>query len=115
MSYIVGTSLPKDKLLTQALSGILGLGSHQINKICRKAGFGPDCRVKDLNISQWATVEEAVDLLGIPIGPDLRRFQRDKVKRLCSILSYRGLRHRKGLPVRGQRTHTNAKRRSLTI
>lgn len=115
MSYIVGTSLPKDKLLSQALSGILGLGSHQIAKICRKAGLGPDCRVKDLTILQWSALEETVDSLSVPTGPDLRRFHRDKVKRLCSILSYRGLRHRKGLPVRGQRTHTNAKQRPLII
>ena len=115
MSYIVGTSLPKDKLLAAALSNILGLGIYQTTKICRMSGLGPDCKVKDLTPTQWSILEEVVESLNLPTGPDLRRFQRDKVKRLFSILSYRGLRHRKGLPVRGQRTHTNAKRRPRLI
>lgn len=115
MSYIVGTSFPKEKLLTQILSGILGLGLYQITKVCRKAGLGPDCRAKDLTVSQWSALEKIVESLGAPTGVNLQRFRRDRVKRLCSIVSYRGLRHRRGLPVRGQRTHTNAKRRPILV
>lgn len=115
MSYIVGTSLSKEKLLVMALSSILGLGFYQTTKICRRAGFSPDCRVKDLTSYQWSVLEELVESLNTPVGPDLRRLHRDKIKRLCLILSYRGSRHRRGLPVRGQRTHTNAKRRVLVI
>lgn len=115
MSYIVGTSFPKEKLLTQILSGVLGLGLYRTTEACRKVGLGPDCKAKELTSSQWSALEDVINSLSVPTGVNLQRFRRDRVKRLSSIGAYRGLRHRRGLPVRGQRTHTNAKRRPILV
>nr|YP_011008403.1 ribosomal protein S13 [Syringoderma abyssicola]WBP70374.1 ribosomal protein S13 [Syringoderma abyssicola] len=113
MSYIIGTPLPKDKVLVYSLAHIYGIGLYQAKIICKKAGFGLDSRGKDLTPQQAKTIENIAEALPLVLGQDLRRFQKDKICHLCNISSYRGFRHRKGLPVRGQRTHTNAKRRPI--
>nr|AZJ13613.1 ribosomal protein S13 [Endarachne binghamiae] len=113
MPYIIGTSIPEDKVLVQSLTHIYGLGSSQSKNLCKKAGFGSDSRGSHVTFSKGKTLENLAESTLLPLGPDLRRLQNDKIRRLCSISTYRGSRHRKGLPVRGQRTHTNAKKRPL--
>lgn len=111
MPYIIGTSIPEDKVLVQSISNIYGLGLAQSKNLCKKAGFGSDSRGSDITFLKGKILENFAEATSLPLGADLRRFQNDKIHRLCSISTYRGSRHRKGLPVRGQRTHTNAKRR----
>lgn len=111
MSYIVGTSLPRDKTLVYALTHVYGIGGYNSKLICRKAGLGQDCRVKDINANQLFSLTLFIESLNLMIGSNLRKFNTDRIRNLCDMVSYRGSRHRKGLPVRGQRTHTNSKRR----
>jgi len=111
MPFIIGTSIPEDKVLVQSVAHIYGIGSSSSNILCKKAGFGSDSRGVHLTFFKGKVLENLAEATSLPLGPDLRRFQNDKIHRLCTISAYRGLRHRKGLPVRGQRTHTNAKKR----
>nr|YP_011008367.1 ribosomal protein S13 [Sporochnus bolleanus]WBP70338.1 ribosomal protein S13 [Sporochnus bolleanus] len=111
MPFIVGTSIPEDKVLVQSVACVYGIGLSQSKILCKRAGFGLDSRGKDVTFSQGKDLENLVEATPLPLGPDLYRFQDDNIRHLCVISSYRGLRHRKGLPVRGQRTHTNAKKR----
>lgn len=111
MSFIVGTPLPKDLILIYSFTHIYGIGLCQSKIICKKAGFGLDSRGKDIKYTQAKILEKIIDNTSLILGQDLRRFQKERIYRLCDIFSYKGLRHRKGLPVRGQRTHTNSKRR----
>ena len=111
MPYIIGTPIPEDKVLVQSLCGVYGLGLSQSKILCKKAGFGSDCRGSDITFLKGKILENLAEATSLPLGSDLRRFQNDRIRRLCSISTYRGLRHKKGLPVRGQRTHTNAKKR----
>ena len=113
MPYIIGTSIPEDKVLVQSVSRIYGLGLSQSKNLCKKAGFGLDSRGSDVNFAKGKTLENLAEGTLLPLGADLRRFQNDKIRRLCVLSTYRGSRHRKGLPVRGQRTHTNSKKRSI--
>lgn len=113
MPYIVGTSIPEDKVLVQSVSRIYGLGLSQSKILCKKAGFGLDSRGSDVNFVKGKFLDNLAESSSFLLGADLRRFQRDKVMRLCNLSTYRGSRHRKGLPVRGQRTHTNAKKRPI--
>lgn len=113
MPYIVGTSIPEDKVLVQSVAHIYGLGLTQSKNLCKKAGFGADSRGSDVNFLKGQILEKLAEAAPFPLGADLRRFQNDKIRRLCVLSTYRGSRHRKGLPVRGQRTHTNAKKRPL--
>lgn len=113
MSYIVGTSLPKHKTLIYAVTSIYGIGIYKSKSICKKGGFGLDCKVSDLSLKQLSFLESIIDFSVSLTGSDLRRFNYNKIRHLCDIVSYRGVRHRKGLPVRGQRTHTNSKRRVI--
>ena len=113
MPYIVGTSIPEDKVLVQSVGHIYGLGLSQSKNLCKKAGFGSDARGAHVNFIKGQILESLAEDIPLPLGADLRRFKNDKIKRLCTISSYRGSRHRKGLPVRGQRTHTNAKKRPV--
>nr|YP_010032384.1 ribosomal protein S13 [Schizocladia ischiensis]QOW07598.1 ribosomal protein S13 [Schizocladia ischiensis] len=110
MPYILGTSIPKDKILVQGLSLIYGIGLHQSKILCQKAGLAPDARGRDISRKQSLRLETLLEESFFLLGPDLRRFQKDRVRRLRLLKSYRGTRHLGGLPVRGQRTHTNASR-----
>lgn len=113
MPYIVGTSIPEDKVLVQSVSHIYGLGLSQSKNLCKKAGFGSDSRGCNVSFAKGKSLEILAEATPLPLGADLRRFEKDKIKHLCTLSTYRGSRHRKGLPVRGQRTHTNAKKRPI--
>ena len=112
MPFIIGTSIPEDKILVQSISNIYGIGLTHSKMLCKKAGFAQDSRGSDVTLSKGKILGGLADDTPFLIGPDLRRFQKDKIRHLCIISSYRGLRHKKGLPLRGQRTHTNGKKRS---
>lgn len=110
MPRIVGVDIPKNKRTEIALTYIYGIGRHLSNDILRQVGVNPDTRAKDLTEEEIGKITSAIQE-GYQVEGDLRREVSGNVKRLMSISSYRGVRHRKGLPVRGQRTHTNARTR----
>ena len=110
MARIAGIDLPKEKRVEIGLTYIYGIGRTSANKILEKAGINPDTRVKDLTDEEEAKIRECIDHHYVVEG-DLRRTVALDIKRLTEIGSYRGLRHRKGLPVRGQRSKTNARTR----
>jgi len=101
MSYIVGTYLPRDTTLIYSLTHIYGIGSYHSKLICKKAGLGQDCKIEDINMTQISNLAILIESLDIKVGSTLRRFNNYKIQNLCDITSYRGSRHRKGLPVRG--------------
>ncbi len=108
MARIAGVDLPRNKRVEIGLTYIYGIGRYSSNEILRKAGVDPDKRVKDLTENEIALLREIIDRDYIVEG-DLRREVQMNIKRLIEIGSYRGLRHRRNLPVRGQRTRTNAR------
>jgi len=110
MARISGVDLPKDKRIEVALTYVYGIGQKRAKDILAATGINPDTRVKDLTAEQEAQLREYIDKHYIVEG-DLRRAVALDIKRLIEIGCYRGLRHRKGLPVRGQRTKTNARTR----
>jgi len=110
MARIAGVDIPRDKRVEIALTYIYGIGVSQSNKILAKAQVNPDTRVKDLTDDEIARIRETIDKEYMVEG-DLRREVSLNIKRLMEIGCYRGLRHRRGLPVRGQRTKTNARTR----
>ena len=110
MARIAGIDLPREKRIEVALTYIYGIGIARSNEILAKAGIDPDTRVKDLTEDQEAQLREAIEHQYIIEG-DLRRETAMNIKRLSEIGCYRGLRHRRGLPVHGQRTKTNARTR----
>lgn len=110
MARISGVDLPREKRVEIGLTYIYGIGLTTAKKILAEAGVNPDTRVKDLTEEETVRLREYIDK-NLKIEGDLRREVSQNVKRLMEIGSYRGLRHRKGLPVRGQRTHTNARTR----
>ena len=110
MARISGIDLPRDKRVEVALTYIYGIGPARAAKVLEKTGINPDTRVKDLTEEQEALLREAIEQ-GYTIEGDLRREVGMNIKRLSEIGCYRGLRHRRGLPVRGQRTKTNARTR----
>ena len=110
MARISGVDLPKNKRIEIALTYIYGIGRTSANKILEATGINPDTRVKDLTEQDEAALREVIGRDYIVEG-DLRREISMNIKRLMDIGCYRGLRHRKGLPVHGQRTHTNARTR----
>ncbi|MDO4539231.1 MAG: 30S ribosomal protein S13 [Coriobacteriales bacterium] len=110
MARINGVDLPRDKRVEIGLTYIYGIGVTRAKKICEAAGVNPDTRVKDLTEDEVTRMRDVIDQNYTTEG-DLRREVRQNVDRLMSIGCYRGLRHRKGLPVHGQRTHTNARTR----
>lgn len=110
MARIAGVDLPREKRIEISLMYIHGIGRSRSQEILKAIGVDPNTRTKDL------TEEEVVKLRGyidknLKVEGDLRRDVSQNIKRLMEIASYRGLRHRRGLPVRGQRTHTNARSR----
>jgi small subunit ribosomal protein S13 len=109
MARISGIDLPRDKRVEIGLTAIFGIGLPTSKKILAQSGISPDKRVKDLTTEDEHRLREIVDEL--KVEGDLRREIASNIKRLTDIGCYRGLRHRRGLPVRGQRTKTNARTR----
>ncbi|MGM9595279.1 MAG: 30S ribosomal protein S13 [Oscillospiraceae bacterium] len=110
MARIAGVDLPKDKRIEIGLTYVYGIGRTSANKILEMTGINPDTRVKDLTEEEESKLRECIDHHFIVEG-DLRRSIALDIKRLTEIGCYRGLRHRRGLPVRGQRSKTNARTR----
>lgn len=110
MARIAGVDLPREKRLEIALTYIYGIGRSLSNKILAETGIDPDTRVRDLTESEVSKLRSYIDKNLIVEG-DLRRETALNIKRLIEIGSYRGIRHRRGLPVRGQRSNTNARTR----
>ena len=110
MARIAGVDLPKDKRIEIGLTYVYGIGRTSANKILAMTGINPDTRVKDLTEEEEAKLRECIDHHYIVEG-DLRRSVALDIKRLTEIGCYRGLRHRRGLPGRGQRSKTNARTR----
>ena len=110
MARISGIDLPRDKRIEIALTYIYGIGRKTATDICKATGVDPDVRVRDLSEDDAAKLREYIDH-NCHVEGDLRREVAFDIKRLIEIGSYRGLRHRKGLPVRGQRSKTNARTR----
>ena len=110
MARIAGIDLPKDKRVEIGLTYIYGIGRTSANKILAQAGISPDVRVKDLSEEDEAKLREIIGH-DYTVEGDLRRNVAMDIKRLTEIGCYRGIRHRKGLPVRGQRSKTNARTR----
>ena len=112
MARIAGIDLPREKRVEIALTYIFGIGRKSANDILKLANVNPDTRVKDLTEDQEAALRDVIDK-NYTIEGDLRREVALNIKRLTEIGCYRGMRHRRGLPVRGQRTKTNARTRKL--
>ena len=110
MARISGVDLPRDKRIEIGLTYIYGIGRKSAKDILVKAGIDPDIRVKDLTDDQQAALRDVIDR-DYTIEGDLRREVALNIKRLTEIGCYRGIRHRRGLPVRGQRSKTNARTR----
>ena len=110
MARISGIDLPRDKRIEVALTYIYGIGPARAKKVLEVTGINPDIRVKDLTEDQEGLLREAIEH-HYTIEGDLRREVGMNIKRLSEIGCYRGLRHRRGLPVHGQRTKTNARTR----
>ena len=110
MARISGIDLPRDKRIEVALTYIYGIGPARAAEVLTKTGINPDIRVKDLTEEQESLLRDAIEHHYIIEG-DLRRETAMNIKRLSEIGCYRGLRHRRGLPVHGQRTKTNARTR----
>ena len=110
MARIAGVDLPKEKRVEIGLTYIFGIGRTTATKILKETGINPDTRVKDLTETDVAALRAYIDA-NCPVEGDKRRRISMDIKRLVDIGCYRGVRHRKGLPVRGQRTKTNARTR----
>src|SRR4051812_25307955 len=110
MARVAGVDLPRTKRIEVALTYIYGIGPTRSLRILEKAGIKPEVRVKDLSEEEGARIAKVIDSEGGVEG-DLRKEVAMNIKRLMEIGSYRGMRHRRNLPVRGQRTHTNARTR----
>jgi len=110
MARIAGVDIPRDKRVEVSLTYIYGIGRPTSNKILKDLGINPDTRVKDLTEDEVNKIREYIDK-NIKVEGDLRREVSLNIKRLIEIGCYRGIRHRRGLPVRGQRTKTNARTR----
>ena len=110
MARIAGVDLPRDKRVQIGLTYIYGIGLTTSNKLLSETGIDPDIRVRDLSESDVSKIREYIDQ-NLNVEGDLRRDIAFDIKRLIEIGSYRGVRHRKGLPVRGQNSKTNARTR----
>ena len=110
MARIAGINLPTNKRVLVALTYIHGIGKVTSQKICESAGVNASTRVNELSEQEVASIRQHIDG-NVVVEGDLRRERTINIKRLMDLGCYRGLRHRRGLPVRGQRTHTNARTR----
>ena len=111
MARISGVDLPREKRVEIGLTYIYGIGRPTASKLLEEAGVNPDTRVRDITDEEVKKITEAIEKLNVPVEGDLRREIALNIKRLQEIGCYRGIRHRKGLPVRGQKTKTNARTR----
>ena len=111
MARIAGVDLPREKRVEIGLTYIYGIGRSTADQILAATGINPDTRVKDLTADEEALIRDYIDKNNIMVEGDLRRNVALDIKRLVEVQCYRGVRHRKGLPVRGQRTKTNARTR----
>ena len=111
MARIAGVDLPREKRIEIGLTYIYGIGRPTADKILAASGVNPDTRVRDITDDEVKKITEAIETMGIMVEGDLRREIALNIKRLQEIGCYRGIRHRKGLPVRGQKTKTNARTR----
>ena len=109
MARISGVDLPRDKRIEIGLTYVYGIGRATSNRLLKEAGVNPDTRVRDLTDEEVGKIRDAIDELNINVEGDLRREIALNIKRLQEIGCYRGIRHRKSLPVRGQKTKTNAR------
>jgi len=110
LARIAGVDLPREKRVEVALTYIYGIGLSKSQEILKATGVSPDTRVRNLTEEEVVKLRDYIDK-NIKVEGDLRREVSQNIKRLMEIGCYRGLRHRRGLPVRGQRTHTNARTR----
>ena len=110
MARLVGVDLPRDKRIEVGLTYIYGIGATTAKKILAETGVDPDIRVRDISEEDHSKIRDYINE-NLTVEGDLHREVNQNIKRLMEIGCYRGLRHRKGLPVRGQRTHTNARTR----
>ena len=110
MARIAGVNIPTNKRVHIALTYIHGIGNTKAREITGKLGINESARIQDLTDQEVLQIRETIDA-GYTVEGDLRRVTSQNIKRLMDLACYRGLRHRKGLPVRGQRTHTNARTR----
>ncbi len=111
MARIAGVDLPREKRAEIGLTYIYGIGRTSSNKILAAANVNPDTRVRDLTDEEVERIRAVIEEMGLLVEGDLRRDIAMNIKRLQEIGCYRGIRHRKGLPVRGQKTKTNARTR----
>jgi small subunit ribosomal protein S13 len=111
MARIAGVDIPRQKRIEIALTYIYGIGLSRSQDILARTGINPDTRTYDLTDAQVTLLREAIENSDFPVEGDLRRQEAMNIKRLVDINCYRGRRHRLGLPVRGQRTRTNARTR----
>ncbi|CDA68420.1 MAG: 30S ribosomal protein S13 [Lachnospiraceae bacterium] len=111
MARIAGVDLPREKRVEIGLTYVYGIGRVTANKILAEAGVNPDTRVRELTDDEVKKISEAMEKLDVTVEGDLKREIALNIKRLQEIGCYRGVRHRKGLPVRGQKTKTNARTR----
>ncbi|OBS10012.1 30S ribosomal protein S13 [Acidihalobacter prosperus] len=109
MARVAGVNIPDQKHAVIALTAIYGVGRHRAQAICEATGIRPETKIKDLTEAELESIRQAVGQY--VVEGDLRREVSMQIKRLMDMGSYRGLRHRRGLPVRGQRTRTNARTR----
>ena len=110
MARIAGVNLPNQKRLEIGLTYIFGVGRSKANDVCAELGLSPDTKVRDLTDEEITKLRDYIDG-NMQVEGDLRRERQQAVKRLTEIGAYRGVRHRRGLPVNGQRTKTNARTR----
>jgi small subunit ribosomal protein S13 len=111
MARIAGIDLPREKRIEIALTYIYGIGTTTAKKLLERTGIDPNVRVKNITEDDEKKLRDAIDQLQLRVEGDLRREVQGNIKRLMDIGCYRGMRHRRGLPVRGQRTKTNARTR----
>jgi small subunit ribosomal protein S13 len=110
MARIAGVDLPRDKTIRYSLPVLYGIGKHNVVEVLEKAGIDPRKKVKDLSEAEVGKLREIIDR-DYTVEGDLRREVQSNIRRLIEIGCYRGLRHRRGLPTRGQRTRSNARTR----
>ena len=111
MARILGIEIPNEKRIEASLTYMFGIGSSSASRILEHAGIDPDIRTGQLSEDQLVKIAQVIQAEAIMVEGDLRRERASQLKRLTSINCYRGIRHKRGLPVRGQRTRTNARTR----